>query len=263
MYWLKKQVFGTVTFGLLAFFVYPACVSAFQVDLENPYFSISGANSTQTFYLTNDEDVVVPIEMSLFKRSYTLDGEEVLTSANEDFFLAPSQVLLMPHNDIGITLSWAEKTIPTMEVAYRLYIKELLLPASELEKEKDNSKTPTAKIKFLKAYYKSIFVLPPIDAKPKISLESAQFYTKEPEGASPQKTMLALIIANKGTAHWVARDLSLSVTPIDKPSESSIIKPKELAFVSILADSKIRYLCQWPENTPTGSVTIIFPSTRH
>ncbi len=87
------------------------------------------------YQVTNSGEDTVPVEVTVFRSKYTLDGEEELVTDDEiedNFMIFPPQMVIPPGETRGLKLSYLGDP-PAEEVAYRVVIEEV--PDIELSEE--------------------------------------------------------------------------------------------------------------------------------
>ena len=253
----KYDLFLCVCFFSFLLFLFSSPVGAFSVIFDSHYFAVKGPNATQTATIINDSDKMLPIQVEMVVRNADDSGQEVNTPCTADFMIVPRQLLIQPNDEATVTILWTGEITPRIENAYRLKFSELALPKTDIEiLAESNVKGPTAKLDFLTAYVKSVYVIPPppFQGKAQTILESASPIT-DPK---TRKKNLMLTFYNKGDIHDVLQKVSLTLKPASKGGHSVIVTPSELGYLSLLAESKMKIAIPWPEGLPYGDVEASF-----
>ncbi|CAD5971572.1 hypothetical protein [Planktothrix agardhii] len=76
---------------------------AFKLDPISRVFEPAGAGATQSYEVINDSAEQIAVELSIAERKISLEGQETTESADDDFLVYPSQIVLPPkeYNQYG------------------------------------------------------------------------------------------------------------------------------------------------------------------
>ena len=217
--------------------------------------SPAGKNASKAFQVVNaSQDKSVAVELYLAKREVGIDGKETyaIAKAEEDFLLYPPQTFLQPGEAQTVRVSWVGNPDPSYELAYRLIVEQVPL---ETNPQPSNVNNRQINITTLVRYGGSIYITPK-DAVPNVVLESAVH--QKGEGGSDQ---LVLTLNNKGTAHTLLQNLTLTIVSQEQPGKSVQLAPADLPGLSgenILAHHQRRFIIPWPPELPVGGVDVTF-----
>jgi len=207
-------------------------------------FGPKGQGANKTFRLENDTDEPSAVQLTMVKRDMTLDGQDQLKDAEDEFVVFPPQVVLLPGEGRTVRVQWVGDPQPAAELAYRII-------AEQLPVELNKDAKPGASVKLVVRYEGAVYIVPP-KAKGDASIESAEPLTQQ--GAP---TKLAIIVNNKGSAHQALQDLSLTVKAASgKTVTLEGDKLEGMLSQNVLAGHRRRFLLPWPADLPVGPVTV-------
>ncbi len=146
----------------------------------------AGSGATQTFSVENPSPTPVAVEITMYTRDISVDGEDILTSAEELFVVYPSQLILQPGGRQSVRVQWTGADTLDKEQAFRLIAEELPINLNDEEEE-------GAGLDLLVRYVASIYVQPQ-GAEARLSIE--------PESTA---SGLALVVRNQGTMRAILR----------------------------------------------------------
>ena len=112
-----------------------------------------GPGARQSFRIENPSDVPIAIELKMFSRSMSPNGQDILVEAEDDFIIYPAQAIVMPGRTQAIRVQWIGKTSLKQELAYRMITEQL--PVSFDEEQADGGR-----IKLLVRFLASVYVVP-------------------------------------------------------------------------------------------------------
>ena len=141
---------------------------SFMLYLTDPNLEPVGAGTRQTAVVINNNKNLLPVEIYVTKRSYNLQGKEVLTEVEDDFVIIPNQLLLQPGEEKMLTVVWNGPTTLSSEAAYRLVGEEFPLPEEIVDPAPRSS---MAQLKVLRKIMRAMYVNLPT-FKPEIVLDS-------------------------------------------------------------------------------------------
>lgn len=209
---------------LLVFFslIFSLNSYAFKFTPMTITIGIKPNNNSSLFYLENDSDQPIAVQVSLGQRIMDINGVESSSKISSELMLYPSQLIIPANEKRSVKVSWSGKDIPTKELAYRLIAEQLPI---DLEKNKNKK----ASIKVLLKYIAALYVSSD-DFSSNISINEVKTVDK--------KVMIQ--IANSGKRHQVLANLNLKFIN-DKNKQEILFKAEDLIGMSgenILADSK-------------------------
>jgi fimbrial chaperone protein len=177
--------------------------------------------NTTLFYLENDSELPIAIQVSIATREMDSNGVEKNNIVKDDFNFYPAQIIIPPNEKRSVKVSYMGKDRPKKELSYRLIAEQLPI---ELEKSKKNKKS----IKVLLRYVAALYV-------------SDEAFNSEVglKNLTADEKNISLTLNNNGTKHQVLSDLSLKFID-EKSHNETVFSALELKGVSgenILADS--------------------------
>ncbi|MBT4445173.1 MAG: molecular chaperone [Waddliaceae bacterium] len=234
---------------ILCLFVFMAsfCIGyAIEFSPMSATFDGSGDNATQSFQVYNPSSTdKAAVRLFIGDRSIDVDGNDTFVENEEDFIIYPPQMILQPEQTQIVRVTWMGNEESSVERAYRIIAEQLPV---DLKKRESDGK---ASIRLLMRFVGSIYVVPN-DASADIVLESSY------EDSSDD---MVLLFENRGTAHALLRELSLSITPHDTDVEALHFSSEELAGISgenILAGSKRKFFLSLPDDFAKNAFDIKF-----
>jgi fimbrial chaperone protein len=203
-------------------------------------------NST-LFYLENDSDQPIAIQVSIATREMDSKGIEKNTVVKDDFSFYPSQIIIPSNEKRSVKVSYMGSEKPKKELCYRLIAEQLPI---DLDKNKKNKKS----IKVLLRYVAALYVSDEENFKSEISMKSL---------SSDDKNII-FTIENKGNKHQVLSDLNLKFFD-EKSKTETILSAEDLKGVSgenILPNSERQFIFprigKFQNIHPTDKVKISF-----
>ncbi len=195
---------------------------AFKFSPMSTTIGIGPNDNSALFFLENDSDQAIAVQVSLAKREMDIFGVEANAIVGSELTLYPTQLIIPPNEKRSVKVLWSGKDQLTKELAYRLIAEQL-----PIELEKDKSKK--ASIKVLLRYIAALYVKP-ADLNSDISITDFKVVDK--------KFIIATI--NKGKKHQVMTNLMIKF--IDEAKNKEVLfKSEELKGINgenILADSQ-------------------------
>jgi fimbrial chaperone protein len=205
--------------------------------------SPSGAGANQVFQVENETEVSAAIQISLVHREMSVDGKETLKEAEDDFIVFPPQMVLLPHEARAIRLQWAGDPKPAAELPYRIIVEQLPVRL-------DTGDAKGTQLSLVVRYEGAVYITPE-GAKPDIVVERA-----EPATGPDGKQRLAVELWNKGIAHAILQNASLTVSPASG-GQSVTLKGDQLGGLldqNVLGGHRRRFLVPWPQGLAVGPV---------
>ena len=221
-------------------FAETSTASAFQISPITQDFTPSGRGASQSFQVVNDRDEQVTVTVAIATREVDVDGQE-LTKPTGEFTVFPTEVVVPPHGTQIVRAKWVGDAAPKSELAYRLIAEEVPM--------KTRRDTPGASIFMTVRYVGALYVVPK-GAKPDVKVLSAQRIA-----GADGKPKLELILENKGSAHTILDNPSLTITAgtVTKKLDAVALDGK-LPQENVLSQQKRRFVVAWPEGLPSEGV---------
>jgi fimbrial chaperone protein len=209
---------------------------------------VDGNESSGLYYLENDSDQSIAVQVSLAKREMDIHGVETNPKVGNELTLYPTQLIIPPNEKRSVKVSWAGKEKPAKELAYRLI-------AEQLPIELDKNKNKKASIKVLLRYVAALYVRPD-DFSADIKITEVKDLEKEKK--------LSIQVENSGKKHQVLGNLNLKFID-EKKKKEILLTPEDLKGMSgenILPESKRVFLFpktgKFSEINPVDKVKISF-----
>jgi fimbrial chaperone protein len=213
----------------------------------------SGEPVEQSFRVDNPSGSPAAVEISILKRSTTLDGEEVRESAGDQFVVFPEQMVLMPGESQLIRIQWLGKTGLTNELAYRVIAEELPVDFAKEqaagEQDKVLSTGPT--INLLMRYEGMLYIQPP-RSQAHVEVASSRIVNHEGE------RHLELVLVNSGNMHVVINEPRVSIGQKDGPIDLPEAEVRLKLNVNMLASEKRRFFLLWPNGIDPNTLDVQF-----
>lgn len=217
---MKPSIFAFIALCLFSFNSY-----AFKFSPMSVALNVHENNST-LFYLENDSNQPIAIQVTLTKREMNEDGVESNPKINDELTVYPTQLIIQPNEKRSVKVSWLTKFAPTKELAYRLIAEQLPI---DIEK----TKAKKASIKVLLKYVAALYV-------------TSDKFTSEVQlkDFSIKNDKTTFVIENKGSEHQILGNLSLHFVS-NKNKKEVILKGEDLKGMvgeNILAQSQRRFV---------------------
>lgn len=176
----------------------------------------TGSGATQTFSVENPSPSPVAVEITMFTREMTAEGEDVLVAADDVFTVYPSQLILQPGGRQSVRVQWTGPAELTQERAFRLIAEELPINLGGDDEE-------GAGLDLLVRYVASVYVQP-TGAEARLSIE--------PEATDEG---VVLVIRNQGTMRALLRDEDYALYADGQAVELDAAQQEALAVINVLA----------------------------
>ena len=213
----------------------------------------SGEPVEQSFRVDNPSGSPAAVEISILKRSTTLDGEEVRESAADEFVVFPEQMVLMPGESQLIRIQWLGNDGLSNELAYRVIVEELPVDFAREQAAGEQDKVlgtgPT--INLLMRYEGMIYIQPP-RSQARVEVASSRIIDHEGE------KHLELVLVNSGDMHIVIDEPKVSVDQKDGPVDLPDAEVRQKLNVNMLAGEKRRFLLRWPNDFDPNTLDVQF-----
>ena len=207
---------------------------------------VKASDASSLFFLENDSDQAIAVQVSLAKREMDINGVESNPKISTELTLYPTQLIIPPNEKRSVKVAWVSKEMPTKELAYRLIAEQLPI---DLEKNKNKK----ASIKVLLRYVAALYVKAE-DFSPEIKVLEVKNVDKK----------ISIEIQNSGKKHQVLANLNLKFID-EKKKKEILLNAEDLKGMSgenILPDSKRLFLFpklgKFTEINSTDKVKISF-----
>jgi fimbrial chaperone protein len=223
---------------------------AFRLEPISRVFEPAGAGATQSYEVINDTAEQIAVEVSMAERKISLEGQETTESADDDFLVYPSQIVLPPQGVQSVRVTWLGNPNPEKELAYRIIAEQL--PINLKQPEESQAETTSGAIKVMFRYIGSVYIRPK-NAQSKVVLNGITH-----EKGTDGNDRLVITFENQGTRRAVLSELNLNLT---SQGSQLTLKPEQLEGVNngvILAGNQRRFSMPWPQQLPIGEVTGTF-----
>lgn len=211
---------------ILMALLFSASAFAFKFSPMSASIGIKNKDSSALFYLENDSDQPVAVQVSVAKREMDVNGVETNTKIGNEISIFPTQLIIPANEKRSVKVSWNSKENGNAklekELAYRLIAEQLPI---NLEKAK-NKKTS---IKVLLRYIAALYITDD-DFSSDVKFN----------GVKRNENKLSFEFENVGKKHQVLANLHLKVSR-DKNKKELELKPEDLKGMTgenILASSK-------------------------
>lgn len=223
---------------------------AFRLEPISRVFEPAGAGATQSYEVINDSAEQIAVEVSMAERKISLEGQETTESADDDFLVYPSQIVLPPQGVQSVRVTWLGNPNPEKELAYRIIAEQL--PINLNNPEESQAETTSGAIKVMFRYIGSVYIRPK-NTQSKVVLNGITH-----EKGTDGNDRLVITFENQGTRRAVLSELNLNLT---SQGSQLTLKPEQLEGVNngvILAGNQRRFSMPWPQQLPIGEVTGTF-----
>lgn len=223
---------------------------AFKLEPISRVFEPAGAGATQSYQVINDSAEQIAVELSMAERKISLEGQETTESADDDFLVYPSQIVLPPQGVQSVRVIWLGNPNPEKELAYRMIAEQL--PINLNNPEESQAETTSGAVKVMFRYMGSVYIRPK-NAESKVVLNGITH-----EKGTDGNDRLVITFDNQGTRRAVLSELNLNLT---SQGSQLTLKPEQLEGVNngvILAGNQRRFSMPWPQQLPIGEVTGTF-----
>ena len=245
--------------------VLPLRAGAYTVTPNLVALRPAGDESSAFLQLENKALKAAAVEITIQEHHKDIDGKTIGgKEADDDFIIYPSQLVMIPGDEIGVQLRWIGEPALSAERAYTFVTREVPIPRKAAE-EPEPSTGIHVDITVLMNYEVRVYVTPP-GAKPKVVVESVAERT-QPAGSGPDSAgsaQLEIILANQGTAHQAMANMALILVPLDPTGAPLTQRAVTLAARDfpamkphLLAGDRRRLLIPRPAGLPAGPVRVI------
>lgn len=185
----------------LLVFLFSTNSYAFKFSPMSATIGIKENDNSSLFFLENESDQPIAVQISLAKREMDINGVEANPKIAGELTVYPTQLIIPANEKRSVKVFWSGKDKPASELAYRLIAEQLPI---ELEK----SKSKKASIKVLLRYIAALYV--------KSDDFTSDILVKEIK-VDPKSVSVTII--NSGKKHQVLTNLSLKFINEKKKKE--------------------------------------------
>lgn len=207
---------------LLLALLFSANSHAFKFSPMSASIGVKNKDSSSLFYLENDSDQPIAVQVSVAKREMDLNGNETNSKIGNEIALFPTQLIIPANEKRSVKVSWTGKDKIEKELSYRLIAEQLPI---DLEKAKNKK----ASIKVLLRYMAALYVTDE-DFSSEVKLY----------GVRKLDNKVLFEFENSGKKHQVLANLHLKISN-DKNKKEVEMKPEDLKGMTgenILPQSK-------------------------
>ncbi|MCK4978959.1 MAG: molecular chaperone [Candidatus Delongbacteria bacterium] len=242
---------NTLLITIISFFIMNANAYTFGPSVVT--ITTTGNASSYLYTITNSENRVIPIDISIHKFSKDFDGNPIQgEEVHDEFVIYPAQFILKKGQERSIQVRWVGKQDIEVEQSYTILCKEIALP----EKKKEETGF-SASVNILMNYAGRLYVRPK-EARSEIIIESIGAPLND-----KGEQELEIVCVNNGNLHGKLVHGTFYIRQGAKKGDSGNLKPfiltmNELAGMSssILAKSKRKFSILWPEGLPLGQINV-------
>jgi len=242
---LSSPFFFFIAAALLA--AAPAFPFTFEPIVQD--FASSGQGSIQSFRVANPGTETVAVRISMLTRQMDLDGKETNEPADAFFTVYPSRITLEPGSAQAVRIQWKGPAAPEVEQCYRILVEQLPVDFGGGQKERGS-------IKVMFRYLGAVYILAKA-AAPDVLLDSFRL-AADPKGTES----LELVFLNRGKAHAILGDLTITVTATAAvPAARRVFGPEELAGINgenMLPGTTRRFWLPLPPDLPRDGLDVAF-----
>ncbi|MCH8104862.1 MAG: molecular chaperone [Proteobacteria bacterium] len=228
-----------ITFILLANHAHAYKLIPLSVEMT-PF----GPGARQSFRIENPSDVPIAIELKMFSRSMSPNGQDILVEAEDDFIIYPAQAIVMPGRTQAIRVQWIGKTSLKQELAYRMITEQL--PVSFDEEQADGGR-----IKLLVRFIASVYVVPRnTRADVRVTRVSN---IRDNEG----NNSIEIILSNHGTAHALLRQARITLVSGESKIELTPTQLPMMTSQNVLAGHHRVFVIPRPKDLASGEISAL------
>ena len=237
---MKNSAYHFLLCGLVVALITPVTAYAFKLVPMSVKMAPSGRGATESFVVDNSGAKPIAVEMKVFVRSMTEDGEDILTEEEDDFVVFPSQMVIMPGESQVVRLQWLGQQDPERELAYRLIAEQLPLNL-------DEEVIDGGRIYVLFRYVASVYIVPKRRLHADVKITDAYI-----EGG--EVNQLVVFAKNEGTKHSILRDARLTLKSSTGSFELGSEQLPGLAGANILVGHTRKFVLPAPAGSQAGAL---------
>lgn len=174
---------------------------AFKFSPMSASIGTKSKNNSALFYMENDSDQPIAVQVSAAKREMDQNGIETNTKAGAEVSIFPTQLIIPPNEKRSVKISWTGKENLDQEIPYRLIAEQLPI---DLEKNKNKK----ASIKVLLRYMAALYI-------------SNEDFTSDVKfnGMKKADGKISFEFENSGKKHQVLANLHLKISDEKRKKE--------------------------------------------
>lgn len=214
---------------------------SFQLIPITADFTPSGPGSIKNFKVLNNTAETIAVQISMHSRSTEVDGLERNEPADHFFTVYPTQIILKPHDEQIVRVQWKGDGVIQKELPFRIIAEQLPVNFST-----DGSESNGLKIMF--RYIGSVYVGTAM-MEPRVNVEAITI----------KDDKLALLLHNKGEAHAILQNMSLTITDNLGNNLTTLTGAalKGVEGENILAGEKRNYIIPKPPELTDGVLNAV------
>ncbi len=214
---------------------------SFQFEPITSDFTPSGTSSRRSFFAVNPGDTPVPVKISMVHRDMDINGKETLTSADDLFFIFPSQFIIPAKSSQTVRVQWRGPSAVATELPFRIIAQQLPIAIDQAQ----------TGVTILLTYQGSVYVTPP-SYRYGITVKRV-----ERSSDSDGIPVLLIELENTGNTHMI---LNKPVITLSLRTASGARIQKELTGEdldglndkNILAGKRRVFTVPWPDGLQSG-----------
>ena len=223
----------------------------FSLQLIPMKFSLtpSGRDSNVSVTVKNQNDEVEAVQLFITTRNVDINGNENNEEEEDNFLIYPPQIILAPHTQKTVRISWIGDLNLEEELSFRLIAEQLPINLEENNSENGDENNPALELKLL-FRYEAAFYVTPKNSLANVVIDSVEEITSE-DG----NRFAAITFFNNGNRHKYLLDMHLTINALDDEDviETITLTPddiQKLGTWNVLANSKRRFMIPLPEDFP-------------
>lgn len=209
----------------------------------------TGARAKLDYVLENETSEPTAVQISMVKRVQAEDGSETLPSADDDFVVFPTQLILLPKEKRTVRVQWLGAVAPEKELAFRLIAEQLPVNLKPGESRND--------LQLLVKYQTALYIVP--SGVHAVAARDLVVQRAEPVRDAHGHETLEVYVANHGPAHIQLRNVQITATS-SGDGKSVTLSSQRLAGSmlgeNVLAGLVRHFSVPWPAELAVGPVTV-------
>jgi fimbrial chaperone protein len=216
---------------------------SFQFEPITQDFTPSGTNSRRSFIAVNPGDSPIPVKISMVHRDMDIYGKETLTSADNLFFVFPSQFVLPASSSQTVRVQWRDPSPVQIELPFRIIAQQLPIAMEEAQ----------SGVTILLTYQGSVYVTP-AEFRYGITVNSVKKGTF-PDGSDA----LVIQLENTGNTHMLMNNPVVTLTQTTASGSRLRLELTGDSLTglndqNILAGKQRIFTVPWPEGLESGDL---------
>ncbi len=240
---MKKLVFTM----LLLFYV--GELYSISISFPNNEVLYNKVNTQTTLEIFNEKDTFYAGEVNIYNRTHE-NGNEINTTANSNFIIIPSKLLLPPQEQVTITILYKGAPILEEEKAFRVLVSELSFTPNQVNSDVGRQLNLNVKVNYLNSFY-----IYPQNTNGDVQLISI-FAKKSIDLNDPT---IELKFKNKGKKHVPLKNITLDLfkrqgATIQKDSNYKYDLSTLISGATLLPGEEKTEIIPWPKDYPYGDI---------